>query len=222
MPKDKKIINTKEIDKETSKNKSNEKTKEKSKEVSQKLMSNESKKIMSKKTTELPVADIKINNKTVLKDKNNNKMDNKEVVEKKIVSKKKVKTSRPQTAYNIFMKIKMTEIEAPNQTEKLKIIAKSWKELADKDKNKYRQEADIKKKEFFEQKEQIQNESGKKKRLPNAYNIFLKERMQLIVGDNQKDKLIKIASEWKNLDSKNKTVFMEKASKLREEQVTLG
>ena len=64
----------------------------------------------------------------------------------------------------------------------------------------------------------MQNDTGKKKRLPNAYNIFLKERMQTIDGENQKDKLIKIAFEWKNLNKENRTQFIEKASKLKEEQ----
>ena len=224
MSKEKKNINSKEtINEPTNKKKSDDKIKEELKENSKKVMSNESTKVKSKKVNEVPVVNVEVskNIKTQSKEKNTTK-EEKDI--KKTGLKRKSKTSRPQTAYNIFMKAKMVEIEAPNQTEKLKIIAKFWKDLKEKDKVKYHQEADLKKKEFFDQKEKMQSENGKRKRLPNAYNIFLKERMQLINGINQKDKLIKIASEWKNLDLKNKNVFIEKALKLREkkqEKITL-
>lgn len=203
MPKDKKI-NVKEINNE------------KSEEVSKKVITDKAKQVITNKINDVSVVNVKIKNIT----KSNSKD---EMVEnRKVVSKKKNKSSRPQTAYNIFMKIKMTEIEAPNQTEKLKLIAKYWKELSDKDKKIYHEEADLKKKEFNEQKEILQNQNGKKKRLPNAYNIFLKERMQTIDGENQKDKLIKIAFEWKNLNKENRSQFIEKAFKLKEAQISLS
>lgn len=228
MSREKKNISSKEIISEpTNKRESDVKINEKPKEISKKVVSTESAKVKSKKVNEIPIVDVEIskNVKTLSKEKDNKNTVKEEKDIKKIGSKRKNKSSRPQTAYNIFMKDKMTEIEAPNQTEKLKIIAKFWKDLKDKDKVKYHQEADLKKKEFFDQKEKMQSENGKKKRLPNAYNIFLKERMQLINGINQKDKLIKIAFEWKNLDLENKNVFIEKALKLREEkqeEKTLG
>ena len=63
---------------------------------------------------EVPVVKVKVKNttKSVSKDKYNNK-DDKVVVENTKIASKKTKSSRPQTAYNIFMKIKMTEIELP-------------------------------------------------------------------------------------------------------------
>ena len=228
MSREKKNISSKEIISETTnKKRPDDKINEKPKEISKKLVSSEPAKVKSKKVNEIPIVDVEIskNVKTLSKEENNKNTVKEEKDIKKTGLKRKNKSSRPQTAYNIFMKAKMTEIEAPNQTEKLKIIAKFWKDLKDKDKVKYHQEADLKKKEFFDQKEKMQSENGKKKRLPNAYNIFLKERMQLINGINQKDKLIKIAYEWKNLDLKNKNVFIEKALKLREEkqeEITLG
>lgn len=132
---------------------------------------------------------------------------------------KKVKTARAPTAYNIFMKDKISSITGSDQKEKLKTVAGMWKTLSSKEQEPYNKQAAEAKAQF--EKEQAENPeyNAKKtaKRSPNAYNLFIKDRMATATGENQTSKLRAIAAEWKKLDESKKRPFVKEANKQKEE-----
>ncbi len=135
-------------------------------------------------------------------------------------TKKKAKISRPPTAYNIFMREKMSEISEGNQTDKLKTVAGLWKEISEEVKDEYNKRASEIKEQFMSSQENsnpTDSSKNQKKRLPNGYNIYLKEQMAIVEGENQKDKLVKIAAEWKSLGDNEKQKYKDQASQLKSE-----
>jgi hypothetical protein len=167
-----------------------------------------------------PVAD---DTKTTTKKSKKLKEDSENLDEAKSTkAKKKSKVNRPPTAYNIFMKEKMSEIKEGNQTDKLKTVANLWKDLTEEVKVGYKERAEEIKEEFMKNQEMNDDSEDKKstkKRLPNGYNIYLKDRMSKIDGENQKDKLMKIAKEWKGLEDSVKQQYKDQASDLKEKTV---
>merc|ERR1712224_173736 len=162
---------------------------------------------LAKKKPVDAVNDNQLSKKKDKKEKNDVNIKVSEVKNSSRKRKKKTKAYRAPTAYNCFMRAKMSTITEGNQTEKLKKVAAQWKEISPEEHKKYIEIAQKEKEDYLENnKDKIINETVSKpsKRVPNAYNLFLKDRMTVVSGDNQKDKLIKIASEWKTLEEKIK------------------
>jgi hypothetical protein len=147
------------------------------------------------------------------------KKETNEVSEKKVKKVKKVKTARAATAYNIFMKDRIKTIDGTDQKEKLKTVAGMWKTLSDKDKEPFNKKASVAKVAFEKAQAENPEFNAKKatKRSPNAYNLFIKDRMPTATGANQTDKLKAIASEWKKMDDAKKRPFQKEADKKKEE-----
>ena len=114
----------------------------------------------------------------------------------------------------------MLKISEGNQTDKLKTVAGLWKEITEEVRSGYIQRAAEIKEEFMtsqENKSSSDNPKNQRKRLPNGYNIYLKQRMSIIDGENQKEKLVKIAAEWKGLADNEKQKYKDQASQLKSE-----
>ena len=137
---------------------------------------------------------------------------------------KRAKTARAPTAYNIFMKEQISKITGVDQKEKLKTVAGLWKTLTDTEKEPFTQKAEVLKVAFLQtQSENPQTKSPSvAKRSPNAYNLFIKERMATATGENQTSKLKSIALEWKGLDESKKQTFRKDALQRKEQQALLA
>ncbi len=195
------------------------------KEVDTPVPSNKEKKVKEQSKDNSEESNLKIESvvddtKTTTKKSKKLKEDSENLDEAKSTkAKKKSKVNRPPTAYNIFMKEKMSEIKEGNQTDKLKTVAHLWRDLTEEVKVGYKERAEEIKEEFMKNQEMNDDSDDKKstkKRLPNGYNIYLKDRMSKIDGENQKDKLMKIAKEWKGLEDSVKQQYKDQASDLKE------
>lgn len=89
------------------------------------------------------------------------------------------------------------EVLSNNEKEKKK-VSKSTSDLVDNSKK---------------EKEGNNKANEKKHRNPTGYNIFMKEKMSEIVGDDQKSKLKSIASLWRDLSVTEKEKYNEEALK---------
>lgn len=124
---------------------------------------------------------------------------------------KKKKVVRPKTGYNLFVADKIKEIKDVDQKEKMKHVGELWKKASAKEKSKYTDQAAKLKKEF---EEANPVEKKKSKRGLSGYNVYMKEKIKQVKGDNQKEKLMSVSSSWKKLSEKEKQKYKDEAKKL--------
>lgn len=124
---------------------------------------------------------------------------------------KKKKVVRPKTGYNLFVADKIKEIKDVDQKEKMKHVGELWKKASAKEKSKYTDQAAKLKKEF---EEANPVEKKKAKRGLSGYNVYMKEKIKQVKGDNQKEKLMSVSSSWKKLSEKEKQKYKDEAKKL--------
>ena len=124
---------------------------------------------------------------------------------------KKKKVVRPKTGYNLFVADKIKEIKDVDQKEKMEHVGELWKKASAKEKSKYTDQAAKLKKEF---EEANPVEKKKSKRGLSGYNVYMKEKIKQVKGDNQKEKLMSVSSSWKKLSEKEKQKYKDEAKKL--------
>jgi hypothetical protein len=124
---------------------------------------------------------------------------------------KKKKVVRPKTGYNLFVADKIKEIKDVDQKEKMKHVGELWKKASAKEKSKYTDQAAKLKKEF---EEANPVEKKKSKRGLSGYNVYMREKIKQVKGDNQKEKLMSVSSSWKKLSEKEKQEYKDEAKKL--------
>ena len=124
---------------------------------------------------------------------------------------KKKKVVRPKTGYNLFVADKIKEIKDVDQKEKMKHVGQLWKNATTKEKTKYSDMAAKLKKEF---EEANPVEKKKPKRGLSGYNVYMRETIKTVSGDNQKEKLLNVSASWKKLSDKEKQKYKDKAKQL--------
>ena len=82
--------------------------------------------------------------------------------------------------------------------------------LSPKEKSKYIDMANKLKKEF----EKANPVEKKAKRGLSGYNVYMREKIKEVKGDNQKEKLLNVSSTWKKLSDKEKQKYKDQAKKL--------
>lgn len=164
----------------------------------------ESENSSSKKTT-----------KTTKKEDNENKDNTTKESDKESKSKKSERKSRNPTGYNIFMKKKMSELTGEDQKEKLKLIANLWKELNEEDKQKYNTEA----LEYKKVDDEMGNSERNKKKGKNisGYTLFMKDSINTIEAESQREKMVEVAKLWKEASKDVKDGYNEKAKAIKAE-----
>ena len=123
---------------------------------------------------------------------------------------KKKKVVRPKTGYNLFVADKIKEIKDVDQKEKMKHVGQLWKNATAKEKSKYTDMAAKLKKEF----EEANPVEKKPKRGLSGYNVYMREKIKEVKGDNQKEKLLNVSASWKKLSDKEKQKYKDEAKKL--------
>jgi hypothetical protein len=130
-------------------------------------------------------------------------------------SSKSEKKPRKKSAYNFyiqdqFKKAKESETNK-STTELMSEFSKKWKKLSESEQNPYQEMAEKYNAENFAD---TGSDKGKPKKL-NGYNVFMKEKMAEYKESggtlSPKDRLKKIAGEWKKLDDEEKAEYKEKA-----------
>lgn len=124
---------------------------------------------------------------------------------------KKKKVVRPKTGYNLFVADKIKEIKDVDQKEKMKHVGQLWKNATPKEKTKYSDMAAKLKKEF---EEANPVEKKKPKRGLSGYNVYMREKIKSVPGDNQKEKLLNVSASWKKLSEKEKQKFKDQAKEM--------
>lgn len=133
------------------------------------------------------------------------------VVETSVKKPKKKKVVRPKTGYNLFVADKIKDFKDVDQKEKMKLVGQLWKTATDKEKSKYIEKADKLRKEF-EKANPV--EKKKPKRGLSGYNVYMKEKIKGVEGENQKEKLLKVSSSWRKLSESEKQKYKDEAKKM--------
>lgn len=124
---------------------------------------------------------------------------------------KKKKVVRPKTGYNLFVADRIKEIKDVDQKEKMKHVGQLWKKASAKEKSKYSDMAAKLKKEF---EEANPVEKKKAKRSLSGYNVYMRETIKSVSGDNQKEKLLSVSASWKKLSEIEKQKYKDEAKGL--------
>lgn len=165
----------------------------------------ESENSSSKKTTN-------INKK---EDNSSKDITTKDDLDKGSKSKKSERRTRNRTGYNVFMKEKMSEITGQDQKEKLKTISVLWNKLNEEDKQKYNTEALNHKK--VDGKKNTNEKSKKKGKNISGYNLFIKDSINTVEADSQREKMAEVGKLWREASKDVKDDYNAKAKSIKAE-----
>ena len=135
-------------------------------------------------------------------------------------------TSRPPSAYNLFIKdtSNRTAHGGEDAKETMRKLGAAWKALGDEDRAIWTEKAveakaDWESKGGAPPKKKKGSKKKKKGRAPTAYNLFIKDpsNRKANGGEDAKETLRKLAVAWKGLDEPAKATWNEKAAEVKTE-----